>query len=155
MGEKDTLSGKIMKLTVSRIQRFNDNVNVETVESFDGYEIVNGAKELKSVNSFSMHIRVFTAQVCGLNDDIADYRNCRTSSFDQAALGKLFGSGTEFTVERVPYKAGEEIKDADGENLVDEDGQILVHKNDGFTTNIIGLKLTGRAQARLDAALTL
>lgn len=150
------------QVTAESIRLYSDGsrntITVTTKEEFDGYHKTDAGFELAKVNKFSIERIVFTAQLCGLDSDdgqlIADYRACRETGFDQKALALIF-RGATFVIDRVEHKAGEEVLDLDGNPVKDDNDNVMTFERDCFTTNIVGVKLTSQARARLEAALTL
>lgn len=155
IAEKESASREVMQqVTVKNVKLFNDQVTFEIQEEIDGFKFVDKVKEAAKVKQFSMFISKFTAQVVELDELLRDYRNCRTTRFDQKALGLIFTDAT-FGIERVPYEAGEVIKDADGNDVVDDSGNPICHQRDGIDTNIKAVKLSRRAIKRLEDACAL
>lgn len=142
------------QVTISRIQLINDDVNIIIEEEIDGYKKVGNEKVEAKVNNFSINRSAFTAMICKANDDIAEYRDCRGSAFDQKALTILF-RGAVLVIERTKYEAGSNIVNWDGTEAVDENGVVLVHQYDGFDTKITGVKITPKSKQKLDEYCTL
>lgn len=61
--------------------------------------------------------------------------------FTAAILGAYI-NGSDITIERTRFTAGEEY--------TDRDGATLVHEHDGYNTEIVAIKLTDKGQARID-----
>lgn len=61
--------------------------------------------------------------------------------FTAAILGAYI-NGSDITIERTRFTAGEEY--------IDRDGATLVHEHDGYNTEIVAIKLTDKGQARID-----
>lgn len=145
-------------VTVSAV-RVYDNQTIPSVElwfneTIEGYTLIKGdngaiTKTKGYVNSISIQRNQLTSELCNLNELIADYKGCRATAFDQKAFSLIL-RGAELVIIREPYAAGEIIPD-----VKDKDGNAIAHKNDGFTTHVVGVKLTEKAIAKLDAACTL
>lgn len=61
--------------------------------------------------------------------------------FTAAILGAYI-NGSDITIERTKFVAGEEY--------TDRDGATLVHEHDGYNTEVVSIKLTDKGQARID-----
>ena len=72
-------------------------------------------------------------------------RNGDSAGFTAADL-TLIVAGATFELERTKFTAGEEYADADGNT-------VGTHEHDGYNTNIVGITLSGKAQARIDKVL--
>lgn len=133
-------------LKVKNIRLYTDETVSKVTITFEGQipgiirtdagEFIHG-----NVDHISMSRSAFTAQVCDANPDIALFRACRDVPFTQKELAILFmGSTVKFN--STPIAAGELINDVAAEH-------------DFYAIDIIGVLLTPRAEAQLDAALTL
>lgn len=137
------------QVTVTRIQIIDDSVNITIAEEIDGYKKVGTEKVEAKVNSFSIKRRPFTAMVCSIDDNIAEYRDCRGTAFDTKCLSLIF-RGAVLVIERTKYDEGSDIISWDGTKATDESGAVMVHENNGFDTRILGVKLTARAKQKLE-----
>lgn len=72
-------------------------------------------------------------------------RNGDSAGFTAADL-TLIVAGATFELERTKFAAGEEYANADGEI-------VGTHDHDGYNTNIVGVTLSEKAQARIDKVL--
>ena len=72
-------------------------------------------------------------------------RNGDSAGFTAADL-TLIVAGATFELERTKFAAGEEYANADGEI-------VGTHDHDGYNTNIVGITLSEKAQARIDKVL--
>lgn len=72
-------------------------------------------------------------------------RNGDSAGFTAADL-TLIVAGATFKLERTKFAAGEEYTNADGEI-------VGTHDHDGYNTNIVGITLSEKAQARIDKVL--
>lgn len=131
-----TLGGTIKGFT----QHIDENKSVSFVEA--------------DVNTVSINRSQLTRELCACNDLIDEYRGCRPTAFDQKAFALIL-RGAELTIVRESHDTGEVMTDADGNALKDSEGNDRVYKRDCYTTSVVGVKLTDRAVARLDAACTL
>lgn len=130
------------------------NVELQFAETIEGYQLVKGnngviTKTKGEVTAISFQRSQLTRELCNLNELIADYKGCRATAFDQKAFSLIL-RGATLTIVREAYAAGEIIPD-----VKDKDGNDVAHKNDGFTTHVVGVQLTDKAIAKLDAACTL
>lgn len=106
------------------------------------------------VDNVSINRSQLTRELCACNDLIDEYRGCRPTAFDQKAFSLILRDA-ELTLIREIHSAGEVITDADGNAVKDSKGNDIVYTRDCYTTRVVGVKLTDRAVARLDAACTL
>ena len=101
------------------------------------------------VTRISMNRSQLTRELCAVNELIDEYRSCRPTAFDQKAFALIL-RGAELTIVREAHAAGEIVPDAK-----DKDGNDIVFKRDCYTTHVVGVQLTDRSVARLDAACSL
>lgn len=143
-------------VNLTRVQVFEtengSNVNLVFNEKIAGYQRVvdaNGAIDFieAEVSTVSISRSALTAQLCDINDDIATYRSCITHAFGQKEFGIIL-RGAALTLERTLHTAGEVYGQ-------DENGSDLAYQRDCYTTEVVGVKLSARAQQALDNALTL
>ena len=143
-------------VNLKRVQVFESengsNVNLVFNESIDGFVRKvddNGVIDFveDKVSTISVGRSALTAQLSDCNDDIALYRGCLTHSFGQKEFGLIL-TGAALTIERERHAAGEVYGQAD-------DGTDLAYTRDCYTTEVVGVKLSARAQQALDKALTL
>lgn len=143
-------------VNLTRVQVFESengcNVNLVFNEQIDGFERhidASGAVDFieAEVSTVSIGRSALTAQLCELNDDIALYRGCLTHSFGQKEFAVILHKAA-LTLERTLHTAGEVYGQ-------DENGADLAYQRDCYTTEIIGIKLSQRAQTLLDNAITL
>ena len=143
-------------VNLTRVQVFESengsNVNLVFNEAIKGFQrIVDNAGAVDfveaDVHTVSISRSALTAQLCDINDDIATYRSCITHAFGQKEFGIIL-RGAALTLERTLHTAGEVYGQ-------DENGSDLAYQRDCYTTEVIGVKLSARAQQALDNALTL
>lgn len=143
-------------VNLERVQVFESesgcNVNLVFNEQIDGFERhvdANGAIDFveTKVSSVSIGRSALTAQLCECNEDIATYRGCIDHSFSQKEFGIILRNAA-LTLERERHAAGEVYGQ-------DADGTDLAYTRDCYTTSVVGIKLSARAQQALDNALTL
>lgn len=143
-------------VNLTRVQVFESengsNVNLVFNEQIDGFERkidANGTIDFAEakVSSVSIGRSALTAQLCELNDDIALYRSCLTHSFGQREFAIILHKAV-LTLERTLHTAGEVYGQ-------DENGTDLAYQRDCYTTEVVGVKLSDRAQTLLDGAITL
>lgn len=123
----------------SAIKGYAQSVDDNNVVTFDETD----------VTRISMNRSQLTRELCAVNELIDEYRGCRSTAFDQKAFALIL-RGAELTIVREAHAAGEVVSDAK-----DKDGNDIVFKRDCYTTHIVGVQLTDRAVARLDAACSL
>ena len=143
-------------VNLTRVQVFESengsNVNLVFNEAIKGFQrIVDNAGAIDfveaDVHTVSISRSILTAQLCDVNDDIATYRGCIDHAFGQKEFGILL-RGAALTLERERHAAGEVYGQS-------EDGTDLAYTRDCYTTSVVGIKLSQRAQQALDNALTL
>ena len=143
-------------VNLTRVQVFESengcNVNLVFNEQIDGFERhidASGAIDFveSKVSSVSISRSALTAQLCDVCDDIATYRGCIDHAFGQKEFGIIL-RGAALTLERERHAAGEVYGQSD-------DGTDLAYTRDCYTTSVVGVKLSARAQQALDNALTL
>lgn len=147
-----------IKVTVTGIRVFDakeiPSVELQLAQPIRGYaahvekNVVAGYEET-DVTRISMNRSQLTRELCAVNELIDEYRGCRPVAFDQKAFALIL-RGAELTIVREAHVAGEVVPDAK-----DKDGNDVVFKRDCYTTHVVGVQLTDRAVARLDAACTL
>ena len=111
----------------------NENGNYEVVDDCD---IV------------AISLSAATAMLCNVNDDIAMYRSCQTSSFTQKQLALIL-IGSKMEIDRVFVKEGDKIP------VAFESAEEQVAEHDMFSNIITKVTLSTKAQSRLDDALAL
>lgn len=111
----------------------NENGNYEVVDDCD---IV------------AISLSAATAMLCNVNDDIAMYRSCQTSSFTQKQLALIL-IGAKMEINRVFVKEGDTIP------IAFEGAEEQVAEHDMFSNIITKVTLSAKAQSRLDDALAL
>lgn len=143
-------------VNLTRVQVFETengcNVNLVFNEKIAGFQRIvdaSGAVDFveAEVSTVSIGRSALTAQLCELNDDIALYRGCLTHSFGQKEFAVILHKAA-LTLERTLHTAGEVYGQ-------DENGADLAYQRDCYTTEIVGIKLSQRAQTLLDNAITL
>lgn len=133
-------------VTISNVRVF-ENENGATVqlvfnEPIDGITIgSDGSVTKQQVNTISVFRSRLTAQLCGVNDDIALYRATQTHGFNQKQLGIIL-TGAKLKINRELVPAG----------TVDGD---YTYSRDSYTTDVVGVTLTERAIRKLDDACSL
>lgn len=111
----------------------NENGNYEVVDDCD---IV------------AISLSAATAMLCNVNDDIAMYRSCQTSSFTQKQLALIL-IGSKMEINRVFVKEGDTIP------VAFEGAEEQTAEHDMFSNIITKVTLSAKAQSRLDDALAL
>ena len=143
-------------VNLKRVQVFESengsNVNLVFNEQIDGFERrvdANGAIDFAEakVSSVSIGRSALTAQLCEVCDDIAAYRGSIDHAFGQKEFGIIL-RGAALTLERTLHTAGEVYGQ-------DEDGTDLAYSRDCYTTSVIDVKLSKKAEERLNAACAL
>ena len=147
-----------IKVTITGVRVFDakeiPSVELQLAQSIKGYaarvenKVVKGYEET-DVTSISMNRSRLTRELCAVNELIDEYRGCRPTAFDQKAFALIL-RGAELTIVREAHAAGEVVPDAK-----DKDGNDRVFNRDCYTTHIVGVQLTDRSVARLDAACSL
>jgi len=108
---------------------------VRTVVDDDNVQYSEG-----SITTLYLDRAAVTAQLCNINDDVQELRNC-VGKFDPKAWSLLL-RGSVLELERTLVKAGEEYPD-------DEEHRVAEH--DCYSTKIVGFTFGERAKARYDA----
>ena len=147
-----------IKVTITGVRVFDakeiPSVELQLAQSIKGYagrvenKVVTGYEET-DVTHISMNRSQLTRELCAVNELIDEYRGCRPTAFDQKAFALIL-RGAELTIVREAHVAGEVVPDAK-----DKDGNDIVFKRDCYTTHVVGVQLTDRSVARLDAACSL
>lgn len=143
-------------VNLTRVQVFEtengSNVNLVFNEKIAGFQRVvdaNGAVDFveAEVNTVSIGRSALTAQLCEANDLIADYRCSIDHAFGQKEFGIIL-RGAALTLERELHTAGEVYGQ-------DENGVDIAYSRDCYTTEVVDVKLSKKAEERLDAACSL
>ena len=147
-----------IKVTITGVRVFDakeiPSVELQLAQPIKGYaarvenKVITGYEET-DVTRISMNRSRLTRELCAVNELIDEYRGCRPTAFDQKAFALIL-RGAVLTIVREAHAAGEVMPDEK-----DKDGNEIVFKRDSYTTHIVGVQLTDRAVARLDAACTL
>lgn len=147
-----------IKVTVTGVRVYDQkeipSVELILAQAIKGYtarvenKVITGYDET-DVTSISMNRSQLTRELCSVNELIDEYRGCRPTAFDQKAFSLIL-RGAVLTIVREAHAAGEIIPDAK-----DKDGNAIVFKRDCYTTHVVGVQLTDRSVARLDAACSL
>ncbi len=133
-------------INLKRVQVFENengcNVNLVFNEKIAGFERVvddNGAVDYVEgeVDHISIGRSTLTAQLCDLDDDIALYRGA-VGTFGQKELTIVLFKAV-LTIERTLHTAGEVYGQ-------DENGADLAYQRDCYTTEVVGVKLSAKAQ---------
>lgn len=133
-------------VNLKRIQVFENefgcNCNLVFNEKIAGFERVvddNGVVDYVEgdVDHISMSRAALTAQLCDLSDDVALYRGA-VGSFGQKEFTIVLFKAV-LTLERTLHNAGEVYAQ-------DENGSDLVYQRDCYTTEIVDIKLSAKAQ---------
>ena len=90
------------------------------------------------VSTVSIGRSALTAQLCEVCDDIAAYRGSIDHAFGQKEFGILL-RGAALTLDRTLHTAGEVYGQ-------DENGADLAYQRDCYTTEVVGIKLSEKAQ---------
>ena len=141
-----------MTLTVKFADMNDGVVFVHTEETFDGFKKENNVKVVAKANYFGLLQSVLTAQLIELHDGIADLRAERSEGFTKGIFATLL-KGAKLEVEREFHEAGEPVMNFDGTQAMDEKGEPMLYKEECYSTNILGLKMTEKAEQKLQAQL--
>lgn len=147
-----------IKVTITGVRVFDakeiPSVELQLANAIKGYAAIEDENKVitfgeTDVTHISMNRSQLTRELCAANELIDEYRGCRPTAFDQKAFSLIL-RGAELTIVREAHAAGEVVPDAK-----DKDGNEITFSRDCYTTNIVGVHLTDRAVARLDAACSL
>ena len=148
-----------VKVTVTNVRAYSNNDAIRYRVSFKEQidAIVkndNGDYVPGTVDYIDFVSSVLIAQSINYVDGLAyiygkrkeqSLRNGDSAGFTAADL-TLIVAGATFELERTKFAAGEEYANADGEI-------VGTHDHDGYNTNIVGVTLSEKAQARIDKVL--
>lgn len=156
---EEVMSMEKLKVTVDSVKVFDDReyptvqfVFKETVKGYAKAD-TNSFRE-GDVNTISINRAQLTKELCNCNDLIDEYRGCREKAFDQKAFGLIL-RGATLTIVRSKHTKGEVVKDVEGNDIKDGDGNPIVYNRDCYTTNVVGVTLTPRAEEKLEQACSL
>lgn len=141
-----------LTLTIKFADMNDGVVFVHTEETFDGFKKENNAKVVAKVDYFGMLKGVLTAQLIELHEGIADLRAERSEGFTKGIFATLL-KGAKIKVERELHEPGEPVMNFDGTQAVDEKGEPMLYKEQCYSTNIVGLKMTDKAEEKLQKQL--
>lgn len=148
-----------LKVTIDSVKVFDEQeyptVQLFIKEAIKGYsKSDDGSYKEADVNTISITRAQLTKELCNCNDLIDEYRGCRVRAFDQKAFGLIL-RGATLTIVRTQHAEGETVKDGEGNDVKDGDDNPIVYNRACYTTNIIGVSLTARAEEKLDQACSL
>lgn len=151
-----------VKVTVKGINviDFDENGNttlrIRTKEKYQGIRRQDDGTyvQCEDCDVINMSLRAATAMLCNCNDDIAVYRSCQAHSLTQRQLALLL-IDAKLDIERQFVAAGEVIATPDNNEEEYVPQSEYVAEFDMFTTRILGVTLSAKAQHRLDDALAL
>lgn len=151
-----------LKLTVKSVNVIdfdedgNTTLRIKTAEKFQGIKRQEDGTyvQVDDCDIINISLRAATAMLCSCNDDIAVYRSCQPRALTQRQLALILVD-SNMEVDRQFVAAGEVIANEPD----DDEGYVprseFVAEYDMFSTTIIGVKLSAKAQRRLDEALAL
>lgn len=103
------------------------------------------AFEKGMTNQVSFYRSALTAQLCDANDDIALYRACQEHALSQRQFALIL-FGAKLKLDIVEHAAGEVVKIGDKERMLERDCVFV---------EVVDVELDGKAEARLNAAISL
>lgn len=131
-------------VTIKSVKVFENesvaNVSLTMDKTIKGFRLNHDTNTMENadVDTISVSRSALTRQLCDCNDDIALYRAICDKPFGQRQFGIIL-FGAKLTIERELKAAGEEVN-----------GKAL--ERDCYITSIVGVALTQKAIAELDAA---
>lgn len=147
------------KVTIESVKVF-DGQDYPTVqlmfkETVKGYiKADDGSYKEGDVNAISISRSQLTKELCQHNDLIDEYRGCREKAFDQKSFSLIL-RGATLTIVRSKHTKGDAVKDTEGNDVKDGDDNPILYNRDCYTTNVVGVSLTPRAEEKLDQACSL
>lgn len=128
----------------------NTTLRIKTAEKFQGIKRQEDGTyvQVEDCDTINISLRAATAMLCNVNDDIAVYRSCQSKALSQRQLALIL-IDSKMEVERQFIAAGEVLPKAT------DDADEYVAEYDMFTTTILSVTLSTKAQRRLDEALAL
>lgn len=147
------------KVTIDSVKVFNEreypNVQLTFKETVKGYiKADDGSYKEGDVTAISINRSQLTKELCNCNDLIDEYRGCREKAFDQKAFGLIL-RGATLTIVRNKHTKGDAVKDTEGNDVKNGDDNPILYNRDCYTTNVVGVTLTPRAEEKLEQACSL
>lgn len=141
---------KVKAVTVIDFNEDGEKVlRLTTEEFFKGIKRLDDGsyQVVDDCNVININLRAATAMLCNINDDISIYRCCQPTSFTQRQLALIL-MDARLELEREFIQAGDVIPTS-------IEGAERTADYDMFSTVIIKVTLSTKAQRRLDDALAL
>ena len=128
----------------------NTTLRIKCAEKFQGIKRQEDGTytQCDDCDTININLRAATAMLCAVNDDIAVYRSCQPRALTQRQLALIL-IDAKLEIERQFIAAGEVLP------KTSDDTEDYVAEYDMFSTNIIAVTLSTKAQRRLDEALAL
>lgn len=150
--QSTTATAEKLVVTINAVRVFDNdgkiNVHIEFDEIIKGYKAEGVGFDECDVNYIDIHRSKLTKQLCEHSDLIADYRATRTEAFGQKEFAIIL-RGAKMTIVRTPHVAGELT------GRQNDQGQDIVYTYNGYTTDVVGVRLTESATAKLNRATEL
>lgn len=150
--QSTTATAEKLVVTINAVQVFENDGRASVRISFDeaikGYKAEGLTFAEGDVNYVDINRAQLTKQLCEHSDLIADYRATRTEAFGQKEFAIIL-RGAKMTIVRTAHVAGELT------GRQNDQGQDIVYTRDCYTTDVVGVRLTEGATAKLNRATEL
>lgn len=141
-----------VKVTINGVAVFDNNGKASVRLSFDdairGYKADGSSFDETNVNYIDISRAALTKQLCSINDLIADFRATRIEALGQREFALIL-RGATLTLVRTHHVGGELT------GRQDEKGNDIAYQRDCYTTEVVAVKLTPNAVAKLERATEL
>lgn len=141
-----------VKVTINGVAVFDNNGKASVRLSFDdtirGYKADGSSFDETDVNYIDINRAALTKQLCAIDDLIADYRATRVEALGQREFALIL-RGATLTLVRTHHVGGELT------GRQDEKGNDIAYQRDCYTTEVVAVKLTANAIAKLERATEL
>lgn len=141
-----------VKVTINAVTVFDNDgkasVRLSFNETIRGYKADGSSFAETDVNYIDINRAALTKQLCAIDDLIADYRATRVEALGQREFALIL-RGAVLTMVRTHHVGGELT------GRQDEKGNDIAYQRDCFTSEIVSVKLTGNAVAKLERATEL
>lgn len=141
-----------VKVTINGVAVFDNNGKASVRLSFDdtirGYKADGSSFDETDVNVIDINRAALTKQLCSINDLIADFRATRIEALGQREFAIIL-RGATLTLVRTHHVGGELT------GRQDEKGNDIAYQRNCYTTEVVAVKLTANAIAKLERATEL
>lgn len=141
-----------VKVTINAVTVFDNDgkasIRLSFNETIRGYKADGSEFAETDVNYIDINRAALTKQLTAINDLIADFRATRVEALGQREFALIL-RGATLTMVRTHHVGGELT------GRQDEKGNDIAYQRDCYTTQVVAIRLTGNAVAKLERATEL